>query len=188
MLIDVNWPSPVAGIGETAREGDVDTGGEGLGGETGREIAEARGFAANGAVFARKGLTLLGIVPALGGVRGTELDTSVVLRASPDFTTDGGRASLWAWNGFLNTVFCFLGPDVGFISGDGFGVTTGLTVRVTGTKSSLSTWTKLDGKRPIIRRSRRRRPVHHCPSPALRHSIKSPSTNPRSFFVSPPQE
>ncbi len=39
-----------------------------------------------------------------------------------------------------------------------------------------------------MRLSRRNLPIHHDPSPALRHSIKSPSTNPRSRFVSPPQE
>lgn len=160
-------------------------GGEGLAGDGG---LVARGLAAEGVVFVRSGFTLLGIAPALGGVRGIELDTSVVLRESPDFTSDGGRASLWAWNGFRKTVFCFLGPAVGFIRGEGFGITKGVAVRLTGTKSSPSTSTKLDGKRPIIRLSRRSLPVHHCPSPALRHSIRSPSTNPRSFFVSPPHE
>ncbi len=40
----------------------------------------------------------------------------------------------------------------------------------------------------MARLSLRKRPIHHDPSPALRHSIKSPSTKPRSRFVSPPQE
>jgi hypothetical protein len=60
--------------------------------------------------------------------------------------------------------------------------------RWTGTKSSPSTVTKFEGKSPIIRLSRRRRPIHHEPSPALRHSIRSPSTKPKSLFDSPPQE
>src|SRR4051794_21743838 len=48
--------------------------------------------------------------------------------------------------------------------------------------------TKFEGKRPIMRLSRLSLPIHHDPSPALRHSIKSPSTKPRSRSVSPPHE
>lgn len=33
-----------------------------------------------------------------------------------------------------------------------------------------------------MRLSLRSRPIHHIPSPAFRHSIKSPSINPRSLF------
>ena len=71
-------------------------GGEGLTGEGGLAETATRGLAAEGVVFVRSGFTLLGIAPALGGVRGIELVTSVVLRESPDFTIDGGKASLWA--------------------------------------------------------------------------------------------
>ena len=64
----------------------------------------------------------------------------------------------------------------------------GLEALLTGMKLLSSTWTKLDGNNPIARLSRRKRPIHQEPSPAFRHSIKSPSTNPRSLFVSPPHE
>ena len=57
-----------------------------------------------------------------------------------------------------------------------------------GWKDSSSTLTKLLGNRPTTRGSLRNRPIHHSPSPALRASIRSPSMNPRSFLVSPPQE
>lgn len=64
----------------------------------------------------------------------------------------------------------------------------GLETRLAGRKLSSRTSTKFDGNRPIIRLSRLSRPIHHEPSPALRHSIRSPSTNPRSrldyFLVS----
>lgn len=63
----------------------------------------------------------------------------------------------------------------------------GLADRVTGRKSSGNTSTKLDGKTPTVL-LRRNLPVHHEPSPAFRHSIRSPSMNPRSRFDSPPQE
>lgn len=64
----------------------------------------------------------------------------------------------------------------------------GLTDRLHGTKFSSKTLTKFDGNTPTILLSRCNLPVHHDPSPALRHSIKSPSINPKSRFVSPPQE
>lgn len=51
-----------------------------------------------------------------------------------------------------------------------------------GRKSSGSTSTKLDGKEPTVLRSRNSLPTHHEPSPAFKHSIKSPSMNPRSCF------
>jgi hypothetical protein len=56
----------------------------------------------------------------------------------------------------------------------------GLDTRLAGRKLSSRTSTKFDGNRPIMRLSRLSRPIHHEPSPALRHSIRSPSTNPRS--------
>lgn len=59
----------------------------------------------------------------------------------------------------------------------------GLTDLLVGRKVSGSTWTKLLGNTPTVRRSRKSRPVHHDPSPALRHSIRSPSMKPRSRFV-----
>lgn len=40
----------------------------------------------------------------------------------------------------------------------------------------------------MARLSLRKRPIHQDPSPAFRHSMRSPSTNPRSLFDSPPQE
>lgn len=64
----------------------------------------------------------------------------------------------------------------------------GLVVRLIGRKLSSRTLTKFEGKTPIARLSRCKRPIHHDPSPALRHSIKSPSMNPKSRFDSPPQE
>lgn len=85
-------------------------------------------------------------------------------------------------------VFSFLGAYNGAF--DGLSVTggRGLTERVAGTKSSSRTFTKFDGNTPTMRLSRRKRPVHHDPSPALRHSIRSPSINPKSCFDSPPHE
>lgn len=71
---------------------------------------------------------------------------------------------------------------------DGLEAGIGLDARLTGWKLSSSTLTKFDGKSPTARLSLRKRPVHHEPSPALRHSIRSPSTNPRSLFDSPPHE
>ena len=64
----------------------------------------------------------------------------------------------------------------------------GLVARVMGRKLSSKTLTKFEGNRPIARRSLCSLPIHQDPSPAFKHSIRSPSTNPRSFFVSPPQE
>jgi hypothetical protein len=67
---------------------------------------------------------------------------------------------------------------------NGLGVRSGigLDILLAGRKLSSSTSTKFDGNTPIIRLSRLSRPVHHDPSPALRHSMRSPSTNPRSRF------
>ena len=64
----------------------------------------------------------------------------------------------------------------------------GLGARLVGWKLSSSTMTKFDGNKPIMRRSRRSLPIHHDPSPALRHSMRSPSMKPRSLSVSPPHE
>lgn len=136
----------------------------------------------------RNGFVLRGMPPSRGGVWGIAgaagLD-SVARRA----TEAGDTASLCAWNGFRQTVFCFLGADVGLLIGEDPASIIGLVVsRLTGTKSSLRSSTKFDGNNPTARLSRRNRPIHHCPSPAFKHSIKSPSTNPRSLVVSPPQE
>lgn len=136
----------------------------------------------------RNGFVLRGMAPSRGGVWGIAgaagLD-SVARRA----TEAGDTASLCAWKGFRQTVFCFLGAEVGLLIGEDPASTIGLVVsRLTGTKSSLRSSTKLDGNSPTARLSRRNRPIHHCPSPAFKHSIKSPSTNPRSRVVSPPQE
>jgi hypothetical protein len=68
----------------------------------------------------------------------------------------------------------------GFGLGDLSGI--GLEARLAGRKLSSSTWTKFEGNRPIIRLSRRNLPIHHDPSPAFKHSIRSPSMNPRSRF------
>jgi hypothetical protein len=64
----------------------------------------------------------------------------------------------------------------------------GLAARLVGRKVSSRTMTKFEGKRPIMRLSRLSLPIHHDPSPALRHSMRSPSIKPRSLSVSPPQE
>ena len=56
----------------------------------------------------------------------------------------------------------------------------GLTDRVVGRKLSGRTSTKLEGNTPTALLSRHSLPVHHEPSPALRHSMRSPSMNPRS--------
>jgi hypothetical protein len=56
----------------------------------------------------------------------------------------------------------------------------GLEDLLVGRKLSSRTSTKLEGNKPIDRLSLHSLPIHHDPSPALRHSIRSPSTNPRS--------
>lgn len=88
---------------------------------------------------------------------------------------------LYPENGLRRFGFCFGGwlcdcPGIG------------LAARLVGWKLSSSTITKLEGNNPIMRLSRLNLPIHHDPSPALRHSIRSPSMNPRSRPVSPPQE
>ena len=135
----------------------------------------------------RRGLTFFGALPVRGGVCGIELFTGVLdpLRAIWD---DGDRPSLCAWNGLRKTVFVFLGAEVGLLMGEDPANTIGLVSRLIGTKSSPMSSTKLEGNNPTARLSRRKRPIHHCPSPAFRHSIKSPSTKPRSRVVSPPHE
>jgi hypothetical protein len=84
--------------------------------------------------------------------------------------------SLYPWNGLRKTLFDFCGAAT---------VVGGETLRRMGAGWNFSsrTWTKLEGKSPTMRRSRLRRPIHHDPSPALRHSIRSPSMNPRSFLL-----
>ena len=57
-----------------------------------------------------------------------------------------------------------------------------------GWKDSSKTFTKLLGNNPTALGSLRSLPIHHSPSPAFKASIRSPSMNPRSFFVSPPHE
>lgn len=66
----------------------------------------------------RSDFPLLDAPPSRGGVCGIELlaGIAVPVRASSD---EGARACLWAWKGFLKTVFSFLGADVGFAVGDG---------------------------------------------------------------------
>jgi len=73
-------------------------------------------------------------------------------------------------------LFCrdMLDPPLGVI---------GLALRLHGWKSSARSSTKLDGNSPTMRLSRFRRPIHQEPSPALRHSIRSPSMKPRSRLV-----
>ena len=83
--------------------------------------------------------------------------------------------SLYPWKGLRKTLFDFCGAAT--VGGETF------RRMGAGWNFSSSTWTKLDGKRPTMRLSRRRRPIHHDPSPAFRHSIRSPSMNPRSFLV-----
>lgn len=63
----------------------------------------------------------------------------------------------------------------------------GLVPRLTGWKSASRTRTKLDGKSPVVL-FLRNRPIHQDPSPAFRHSMRSPSMNPKSLFDSPPHE
>lgn len=53
-------------------------------------------------------------------------DEEVELR---DSSPEGARASLWAWNGFRKTVFCFLGAEVGFVIGEEAGGSIGLVDR-----------------------------------------------------------
>lgn len=121
-----------------------------------------------------------------------------VLNALPPLRRDsrpaasgfGLPAAAYAVKGFLKTVFFF-----SITAGWGLAALDMLPPPLVlagmgevGRKSSLSTSTKFDGKRPTIRRSRFNLPIHHEPSPALRHSIRSPSMKPRSRFVSPPHE
>lgn len=59
----------------------------------------------------------------------------------------------------------------------------GLVDLLVGLKFSGISSTKLEGKTPIALLSRHSLPVHHEPSPALRHSIRSPSMKPRSRLL-----
>ena len=93
-----------------------------------------------------------------------------------------GPSFSYAWNGFLNTLWLLAGA----LETGGIGET--CLLLGAGWKFSSSTLTKLLGNRPMARGSRRKRPIHHWPSPALRASIRSPSMKPKSFFVSPPHE
>jgi hypothetical protein len=93
----------------------------------------------------------------------------------------GEGAFLYPENGLRKFDFCFW---VWFCCSPGMG----LVARLVGRKLSSRTMTKFEGKRPIMRLSRLSLPIHHDPSPALRHSIRSPSTKPRSRSVSPPHE
>jgi hypothetical protein len=84
--------------------------------------------------------------------------------------------SLYPWNGLRKTLFDLDGAAT---------VVGGETLRRMGAGWNFSsrTWTKLEGNRPTMRRSRLSRPIHQDPSPALRHSIRSPSMKPRSFLL-----
>jgi hypothetical protein len=93
-------------------------------------------------------------------------------------------------NGFLNMLLLFCGTSLtgcALFCRDmdprPFCDVNGLALRFHGWKSSASSSTKLDGNRPTMRLSRFKRPIHHEPSPALRHSMRSPSMNPRSRLV-----
>lgn len=99
-----------------------------------------------------------------------------------------GSGAEYAWKGFRNAfdlAFCGGCGLNGLGLGDRSGI--GLEALLAGRKLSSRTSTKLEGNMPIMRLSRRNRPVHHDPSPAFKHSIKSPSMKPRSRLDSPPQ-
>jgi hypothetical protein len=89
----------------------------------------------------------------------------------------GEAPKRYDWKGFLTDFVLCAGFGAGSLGGIGLGHREG------GRKDSSSTWTKFEGNEPTMRGSRRRRPVHHDPSPALRHSMRSPSRNPRSRLV-----
>jgi hypothetical protein len=84
------------------------------------------------------------------------------------------------WKGFLKPLPCC----------ELFACCGGVLWRLLGAgwKPSSRTLTKFEGNIPIALGSRRSRPIHQRPSPAFSASIRSPSTKPRSRFVSPPQE
>ena len=92
-----------------------------------------------------------------------------------------GVGAAYDWNGFRKLVLA-AGCGVGL--GEGIG----LAALLAGMKDSSRTCTKFDGNSPMARLSRRSRPIHHEPSPAFKHSMRSPSTKPKSFFDSPPKE
>lgn len=101
----------------------------------------------------------------------------------------GAPAAAYAVKGFLN-VFAFCGVCLTACPlfcldtlPEPFCCVMGLPLRFHGWKSSLRSSTKFEGKRPTMRLSRFNRPIHHDPSPALRHSIRSPSMKPRSRLV-----
>lgn len=84
------------------------------------------------------------------------------------------------WKGFLERARSFSNNDCES-EADSAG-------RLMGFGKSSRTATKLEGNEPMYRLSLCSRPIHHWPSPRFRHSISSPSINPRSVFFSPPQE
>lgn len=103
----------------------------------------------------------------------------------------GEPAAAYAVNGLRNILFVFCG--VGLVAPEfdpdvldmlpPFCIVNGLAFRLPGWKLSSRTWTKFEGNSPTIRLSLLNRPIHHDPSPALRHSIRSPSMKPRSRLV-----
>ena len=113
---------------------------------------------------------------------GAHLDLGFSLSGVPSFfATDPLYSNFsYAWKGFLN------------VDGDLCGLVAGLLLRVKdealremgiGWKLSSRTLTKLEGNSPTARLSRRSLPVHHEPSPAFKHSMRSPSMNPRSRLL-----
>jgi len=106
------------------------------------------------------------------GPRDIDIDSCFFISA---LFASAGSGAAYAWNGFRNA-FDFSG--FGLMLGVRSGI--GLEDLLVGRKLSSRTSTKLEGNNPIDRLSLHSLPIHHDPSPALRHSIRSPSTNPRS--------
>jgi hypothetical protein len=93
---------------------------------------------------------------------------------------NAGSGAAYAVKGFRKALlFVFCGGGLyGFGLGDRSGI--GLDALLVGRKLSSKTSTKFEGNSPIMRLSRRNLPIHHDPSPAFKHSIKSPSMKPKS--------
>jgi hypothetical protein len=95
----------------------------------------------------------------------------------------GLPALAYAWNGFLNVLFCFCG--VCCVLAEFWRDGNGELPPGIGDQPSGRSFTKLLGNNPTILLSLLSLPIHHDPSPAFRHSMRSPSMKPRSRFVCP---
>lgn len=158
----------------------------GIFGEGGRKVSfESEGAEFMGLCIDEYGFGVLLFLVLPGGVGVPLLAFSSSSRAAASGL--GLPALAYDEKAFLKYVFFFCGVELDSLRPSGELTEAlcgrGLALRDLGWKSSPKTLTKLDGNAPTIRRSRFSLPTHQEPSPALRHSMRSPSMKPRSCVV-----